>query len=162
MLPSVSFPPIQGAQGPEGPAGTVVLASAVNYTTVGATEETALSYTVPANMLNAPSKYLHIILIGHNDATSNARTVNIKFGAASIAITVSTANGVWQGEAYITRKGANSQRLSVAGTRGGAVFTTVAADAAEVETAEIPLLITMQAQTAGNFTLDTAIVRKIG
>ena len=108
-----------------------LLASSVQYAVVGnvgAGVDNLMTYSLPADSLNADGNYVRIQGWGKTASNATAKNLLLKFGAASVlgtlALTASIA-GTWYVDAYVFRTGSDTQDFI--GTCHEGVGTTLAA-----------------------------------
>ena len=108
-----------------------LLPSSVQYAVVGnvgAGVDNMMTYSLPADALNADGNYVRIQGWGKAASNATAKNLLLKFGAASVigtlALTASQA-GTWYVDAYIFRTGSDTQDFI--GTVHEGVGTTLAA-----------------------------------
>lgn len=82
---------------------------------VGAGEDNLMSYTLPANVLNADGKAVRITAMGQGANNANAKTVKLYLGGATGLTLVSAALTTgsirdWYIQAIVVRSGAGTQR----------------------------------------------------
>jgi hypothetical protein len=117
------------------------------------TDDTLMSLSLPANILDIAGRNIVVMAWGTIGATSATKTVQFKFGAASLlsmASWTTTTVGSWQITLSIYKISANVQGLvyqvdaaNAATTLGIAVGRAISYVAgAEVDTAAIPLVVT--------------------
>jgi hypothetical protein len=118
------------------------------------TDDTLMSCSLPANLLDVAGRCVTVQAFGTVAATSDTKTLQFKFGAASLQPIVSyatTGTGSWQMYLQIYKVSANVQALvyqvdasgSVATVLGAAVGRNVLYVAgAQTDTSAIPLVIT--------------------
>jgi hypothetical protein len=133
--------------------GGVLVASTTTYTyTANATEQTAYTYSLPANTLSANQKLIRITTFGTGSATADVRQVRVKFGATTIA-TFSAGAGftsrTWRVQSHVIRTAAaaelaESHYWASGNVTGGAEITTPAADT----TGAVNVVVTLQSDTA--------------
>jgi hypothetical protein len=75
---------------------------------VGAGEDDLLTYTLPANTLDADGKAVRIRIWGTGNSIDNV-TLKVHFGSFSLTITSGSAIGIWRSELIIIRTGAAGQ-----------------------------------------------------
>lgn len=93
--------------------GTTVLVADINTTAVGnvgAGTDDLMSYTLPANALNANGKAIEVEAFGRTANNANAKSLIFNFGTSTTTITL-TANqvGNWHFRGFITRTGVDAQ-----------------------------------------------------
>lgn len=78
---------------------------------VGAGTDDLMTYSLPANSLNATGKAVRITAWGRTANNANAKTVELKFGAQGIASLACTINqlGFWKVDAIVVRTGSSAQ-----------------------------------------------------
>jgi hypothetical protein len=84
---------------------------------VGTGEDTLQTFTIPAGMLKDNGDAIRLLVVGTFANNSNARTLKVKFGSATI-LQRSSTNGSgaaipWQVEATIIRTAATTQKIVI-------------------------------------------------
>jgi hypothetical protein len=91
----------------------VLFATTTAVTVQSTTTETNLiTFSVPANTLNADGRGLRIRAAGLTGATSNNKTIKFLFGAASVSSSAVALNATsWFADVTILRSAANAQQI---------------------------------------------------
>lgn len=145
----------------------------VNGTSVGngadTTEDTLMTYTVPANTLVNVGDMLHIIAGGTFAATTDNKTVRVRFGGVS-GVAVSLPNGSaagqtgWYVDAYITKTGASTQSYVSGGLSSTNANGTTSGTASKTDTATQDIVVTgrnVTSSAAGSITCQMLVVQYI-
>jgi hypothetical protein len=91
-------------------AANVTLASVGND--ADAVEKDLITYALPADSLSATGKGIRVRVWGITDATSEAKTIKLYFGATVVianAVTAAPESKTWEFEALVFRTGVNTQ-----------------------------------------------------
>lgn len=127
------------------------------------TAHDAMTYSLPANTLNADGKILRITAFGGLGATANGKTIKMFFGSTQIAIKVTSLNNYkWHMTGIVVRTGATTQICntisSFSNTMIDSGFSTT-----EDETGEIIIKITAKNSiaAAGDIIVDTMFVESL-
>jgi hypothetical protein len=139
--------------------------------TVGTGEETAYTFSLPANSLAVDGSYITIATWSTAGATGTNKQLKVKFGATTISD--STAANFASGAllspfCYVMRTGAATQRAWCKGTdgvSGGGLINGASTNSwtnmttpAETLSGAVTILITQQSATAANQTANGAII----
>lgn len=109
---------------------------------VGAGEDDLMSFTLPANALDADGKGLRIKAFGAGNTVDNA-TLKFHFGGESATLAGGATVQTWSVDVILIRDGSSSQRYSYLGNRGSTMFFNVLAEtASETDTAAIVIKFT--------------------
>ncbi len=87
---------------------------------VGGGEQDLMSYTLPANTLDADGKAIRVIAWGTAIVSGKTVAIKFRFGSSSYFIVNSGVSGKWHGEFTIIRTGSSAQNLKVIGIEGDA------------------------------------------
>lgn len=125
----------------------------VNLTSTGntadTTEDTLLSYSVPANTLSATGKGVRIKAWGTFAANADTKTVKLYFGSEVIATPTAASNGTnWSLDLLVFKTGASTQAVVGNGVVATTPVTVYSAAGAETDTANITIKVTGQSGTA--------------
>lgn len=131
------------------PAG--VLSANLTSTGNGAntTEDTLLTFTLPAKTLSTAGKGLKIRAWGNTAANADNKTIKLYFGSEVIVTpTAATSGKGWELELEVYKTGANTQVVFGSGQVDVTPVTTLVTTGAEADTATITIKVTGQAGTA--------------
>jgi len=94
--------------------GGAVNANVTSVGNVGAGEDTLMSYTLPANAMDANGRGVRVTAWGSTANNANAKTLKLYFGAAVLGSIASTANQAssWRFVSEVLRTGAATQTAS--------------------------------------------------
>lgn len=126
---------------------------------VGSGEDTLMSYSLPANTLNANNKGVRITAWGKTAANGNNKTIALYFGI-QVASTGANAtnNGAWRVVCEVLRTGSSTQDVGASisyGVNGSAATTrTTFIALTETDTAAITIRVT------GEGTSDNDVVQE--
>lgn len=129
----------------------LISASGVTYTETGAALETAYSFTLKGNTLNADNKGLRIKFWGLGANNANAKAIHFVLGSTSITIFNSTIQAVpLLGEVIVLRTGAATQRVvGVRSPDGGSTTNLVVHSEAFAENLANDLTVAIKLQGGG-------------
>ena len=145
---------LAGASGNAAPLVGVLYAFGTVTGNAGAGEDTLASYSVPANTLSANLKALRFTVFGTSVANANAKTVKLKFGAATfmtIALTAGSARD-WIITGTVLRLTASVQHAWAQGVEE-TVVNTVGTTIAEDLTTALTAICTGEAVADNDITL---------
>jgi hypothetical protein len=98
-----------------------------------ATAGTTVGVTVPVNSIGPVGKSIHLRVFGTTAANANAKTINLLFGTATIALMSAVASNAkdffYDIDIYST--GANAQQINIAGYANGALLNQVSTTGAQ-------------------------------
>lgn len=125
----------------------------INTTSTGngadTTEDTLLSYTLPAKALSANGKGLKITAWGNTAANADNKTMKLYFGSEVITTATAATNAKgWILELEVFRTGASAQTVFGQGQVDTTNVTPLVTTGAETDTATITIKVTGQAGTA--------------
>lgn len=123
-----------------------------NFTSTGngadTTEDTLLTYTLPAKTLSAANKGLRIRAWGTTATNADNKTMKLYFGSEVIATpTAATSNKGWMLELDVYKTGASTQVVFGEGQVDTTNVTPLVTTGAETDTAGIVIKVTGQAGT---------------
>lgn len=151
-------------------AGGSVSIITADVTSSGASN--LISYTLPANALNATNRCLHIYGWGTALNNANAKTVALDFGSQTVIskiLTPSIANTTWSVRAVVCRSGSSTQDIyaeafnpmgtAVSSTDGNTILYQAARTAGtQTDTATITIKGKTTTATTTDVTMDGMIV----
>jgi hypothetical protein len=113
------------------------------------TEDTLVTYSLPANTFNAAGQTLRIKAWGTTGANGDNKVIKLYFGASVIPSgTVTTNNGVWQASCDVVRGAtASTQAVICTGASGATGFTPYSNAGTDSETAAVTIKATGQDTT---------------
>lgn len=125
----------------------------VNTTSTGngadTTEDTLLTFSLPAKTLSANKKGVRIKAWGNTATNADNKTMKLYFGSEVITTpTAATSNKGWELELEVYRTGASTQVVFGKGVVDTTNVTPLITTGAETDTAAIVIKITGQAGTA--------------
>lgn len=123
-----------------------------NFTSTGngadTTEDTLLTYTLPAKVLSAANKGIRIRVWGNTAANTDNKTIKLYFGSEVIASpTAATNNKGWSLELDVFKTGSSTQVVFGSGQVDVTPVTPLVTTGAETDTAGIVIKVTGQAGT---------------
>jgi hypothetical protein len=133
------------------PAGVINSDTTAGSTTAVVTEETLITYTLPANSLNVNGKAIRIRVSGITAANTNVKTIRLYFGTTVLMsndITTTPNNQGWEFEATVIRTAATTQKCVSRGTVATANQTTTYQESGQTLTSTVIIKITGQNGTA--------------
>jgi hypothetical protein len=136
------------------------LSTAITSTaTTGTSEETLLSYTLPANTLAVNGRGVRITAWGTTAANANSKTFRIYFGAAAVALQGGTGSGLpWLGSATVLRASATTQVSSGQAVYNGALSRIDAGGPTETLSGTVLIKVTGQTPTAAGDLTNTGLL----
>lgn len=128
------------------PSGVISINTGSQATT-GTSEETLMSFSLPANTLNTDGRGVRITAWGTHATNGNSKTVTLYFGGTTLRARTGTDNGiVWRFDSLVFRTGAATQEgiseISYTGSAGTLQRSTPA------ETLSGAVTIALKATTA--------------
>jgi len=136
--------------------GTVVPEGvlSVNTTSTGngadTTEDTLLTFSLPAKTLSAAKKGLKIRAWGTCAANTHNKTMKLYFGSEVVATPTAATNGVnWSLELEVYKTGSSTQVVFGGGLVDTTPVTPLVTTGAETDTAAITIKVTGQTGTSG-------------
>lgn len=132
---TITDPLINGGGGTQTvkPMGAVI-STTQGATTAVLTEETLISYTLPASSLDATNRGLRVKAAGTTAANASGKTIKLYFGSTVVMsndVTTTPNNVGWELEYEIFRTAATTQKAIARGTVGAVQQTTVYAGVGE-------------------------------
>ena len=138
-----------GGSDPAFVGGTLSINTTAAATTAVTTEETLMSYTVPANTLLKDGQGIRIKVAATFAATATTKTVRIKLGATTLFTDTGVFNdvaGVYEIDLF--RTGVGAQKRYIIRIRGTAAFFNPVSTSSEDETTDLAITVTGQNGTA--------------
>lgn len=132
------------------PMGTDVQTTAGSTTAV-TSEENLITYTLPANALDATGRGLRIKAAGSTAANTNVKTIRLYFGSTVVMsnnVTTTPNAAGWEFECEIFRTSATTEKAIARGTVGSAQQTTTYTGVGETLTGALTIKVTGQNGTA--------------
>jgi hypothetical protein len=127
--------------------GGVISINTGSQATTGTSEETLMSFSLPASTLDSNGRGVRITAWGTTAANGNTKVIGLNFGATEIkGVTVSSNNLTWRIEGLVFRTGAATQE-AISGMTIGTTLST-AAIATPSETLSGAVTIALKAITA--------------
>lgn len=133
------------------PNGVINIDTTSGATTAVTTEETLITYTLPANTLNANGKGVRIRVTGQTANNANTKTIRLYFGSTVLMsndITTTPNSQSWEFDAMVIRTSSTTEKCISRGTVATASQTTTYTGAGEDVTATIVIKVTGQNGTA--------------
>lgn len=125
------------------PEGILSVNTTSTGTGTGTTEQTLLSYTLPAKTLSATGKGLKIRAWGTTGANANNKTMKLYFGSEVITTPTAATNAKgWELELEVYRNGASTQVVFGQGVVDVTSVTPLITTGAETDTATITIKVT--------------------
>lgn len=131
--------------------GIINVDTTAGSTAANTTETTLITYSLPANSLDANGKGVRIRVTGQTANNANTKTVRLYFGTTvlfSNDITTAPNNQSWEFDAVVIRTSATTQKCISRGTVGVAPQTTTYTGAGETLTSGVTIKVTGQNGTA--------------
>jgi hypothetical protein len=138
--------------------------------TTGTAEQTLATYTLPANSLSSDMKALRITTWATTAANTNAKTLKVVLGSATVATTTTSASALGISQEVLTVRSASGEQISRGvstmntASGGAGVHTGLVTTTATTETDTSAIVITVKATTgsaAGDLTLRGFIVEAV-
>jgi hypothetical protein len=145
-------------------ASRTLFTNVVPASTTILTEETLMSYTLPAGALAVNGRGVRFTTRGVLAANGNTKTIRLYFGATAIAVLSGTGASVWAMNGWVWRTGAATQMGSADQAMSGIAIWTPGAGTTPAETLSGTVLIkvTGTAPTAvGDITARVLMVEAI-
>lgn len=138
------------------PMGAKVSTTAGSTTAVN-TEETLITYTLPASSLSTTNRGLRVKVAGTTAANANTKTIRLYFGATVLMtndITAAPNNTSWEMEYEIYRTSATTEKAVARGSVGSVAQTTAYLGVGETLTSSKTIKVTGQngVASAGDIT----------
>lgn len=129
------------------PAGVINADTTAGLTTAVITEETLITYTLPASSLNTNGKAIRLRVAGQCAANTNTKTVRLYFGTTVLIsndITTAPNNQSWEFEATIIRTAATTQKCMSRGTVANVNQTSTYTGSGQTLTGNVVIKVTGQ------------------
>lgn len=129
------------------PSGVIHVDTTAGATTAVITEEVLITYSLPANTLDANGKGVRVKVAGQTAANTNGKTIRLYFGSTVVMsndITTAPNNQSWSFEADIFRTAATTQKSIANGRVASAQQTTTYTGAGETLTGAVVIKVTGQ------------------
>lgn len=129
------------------PSGTINLDTTAASTIADTAETTLITYTLPANTLDANGKGVRIRVAGNTKNDANTKTIRLYFGATVLMsndVTTAPNNQSWEFEAEVFRTAATTQKAISRGTVAAVQQTTTYTGAGETLTSTVVIKVTGQ------------------
>lgn len=111
------------------------------------TEDTLMSFTVPAGALANVGDTLHVVAGGSLAASTDSKTVRLRIGGSgALASPVGAAVGVikWMLQVWLTKTASNTQSYVTSYSNGASLFSTISGTLALADTGTLAVAVSGQ------------------
>jgi len=125
------------------------------------TEDSLMSYSLPANTLANVGDTIRIFAAGALGATTDAKTVRIKFGTTPVHAPNSSAAGTtrWTSQIYITKTGSGTQSYGTMGVMQATAVGSGVISGTLTKTDTSPIAIEVTGQNATNSVANSVTIQ---
>ena len=143
---------------------TLIFSNTTGKATAGTSEESLVSYTMPANKLAGNGHKLRIVATGTTAADGDNKTVLLKFGSVTIidSTAIAANDKDWKVEAEVLRTGSATQDIYASGLFNDALIIPVFTAGTEDLTSSVVIDVRgTTPTTAGDLTCENLTVELI-